>query len=126
MMREITEEEMRGYVAGLRARMAAQQARRHEAAEQARASVAHLAERLRAIPEIKQIILYGSLAKGTFREGSDIDLAVEGLPMERHFRVWNELEEETRFELDLQRWEEFTDGFRRVIEKHGQVLYAKS
>jgi len=32
-------------------------------------------------PEVEQVILYGSRAKGTFRNGSDVDLAVEGRGM---------------------------------------------
>jgi predicted nucleotidyltransferase len=31
-----------------------------------------------AVPEIEQVILYGSRAKGTNKNGSDIDLAVRG------------------------------------------------
>ena len=30
------------------------------------------------VPEIEQVILYGSRAKGTFRNGSDIDLVIKG------------------------------------------------
>lgn len=29
-------------------------------------------------PQIEQVILYGSRAKGTFKKGSDIDLAIKG------------------------------------------------
>ena len=29
-------------------------------------------------PQIKQVILYGSRAKGNYRQGSDIDLTIEG------------------------------------------------
>jgi uncharacterized protein len=31
-----------------------------------------------AVPEIEQVILYGSRAMGTFRKGSDIDLTIKG------------------------------------------------
>ncbi|MRX07411.1 nucleotidyltransferase domain-containing protein [Pseudoduganella sp. FT25W] len=31
-----------------------------------------------SFPEVGQVILYGSRAKGTFRRGSDIDLCLEG------------------------------------------------
>src|SRR5512137_443415 len=31
-----------------------------------------------AVPEIEQVILYGSRAKETFRNGSDIDLVIRG------------------------------------------------
>lgn len=31
-----------------------------------------------AVPEIKQAIIYGSRAKGNYRNGSDIDIVIEG------------------------------------------------
>ncbi|MBI2355033.1 MAG: nucleotidyltransferase domain-containing protein [Deltaproteobacteria bacterium] len=31
-----------------------------------------------AVPEIEQVILYGSRAMGTYRNGSDIDLTIRG------------------------------------------------
>ncbi|MBI3541539.1 MAG: nucleotidyltransferase domain-containing protein [Deltaproteobacteria bacterium] len=33
---------------------------------------------LRAYPQIQEVILFGSRAKGNYREGSDIDLALKG------------------------------------------------
>ena len=30
------------------------------------------------IPEIEEVVLFGSRAKGTYKEGSDIDLALKG------------------------------------------------
>ena len=42
----------------------------------------HAIEKIRAVfrdyPEIKQVLLYGSRAMGTYRMGSDIDLCIEG------------------------------------------------
>ena len=41
-----------------------------------------VAERIRAVlvrhPSVTRAVLFGSRAKGNFREGSDIDLALEG------------------------------------------------
>jgi uncharacterized protein len=34
-------------------------------------------------PEVEQAVLYGSRAKGTYRSGSDIDLAIRGTPKMR-------------------------------------------
>ncbi len=33
---------------------------------------------LRSFPEIEQVIIYGSRAKGTYKNGSDIDLTFKG------------------------------------------------
>lgn len=32
----------------------------------------------KAIPEIEQLFLFGSCAKGTYKPGSDVDLAIKG------------------------------------------------
>ncbi|MBI4605563.1 MAG: nucleotidyltransferase domain-containing protein [Planctomycetes bacterium] len=82
---------MRGYVEGFKARAALREEQRSLEARAGEIAV-RCAERLRAIPEVRRVVLYGSLAKGTFHQRSDIDIAVEGLPMEAHFRVWAELE----------------------------------
>lgn len=46
-----------------------------------------VAEEIRAVfrrhPEVQRATLFGSRAKGNFREGSDIDLALEGDALER-------------------------------------------
>ena len=124
-MREISPEEMKGYVEGFRTRLALDSARRRELAARARKAADRCAVRLRAIPDVRRVFLYGSLAKGTFREGSDIDLAVEGLPTELHFRIWAELEEGEAFRIDLERWEELSEGFRELVESYGQLLHAR-
>jgi uncharacterized protein len=35
-------------------------------------------ESVRSFPEISQLVLFGSRAKGTFKKGSDVDLAIKG------------------------------------------------
>ncbi len=46
-------------------------------------------------PEIKQVIIYGSRAKGTYRKGSDIDLTLKGdsIPFSLLLKIENEIEE---------------------------------
>ncbi len=39
---------------------------------------AQICEALRAFPEVEKAVLYGSRAKGNFKAGSDIDLALYG------------------------------------------------
>jgi predicted nucleotidyltransferase len=128
-VKPVSEEEMKGYVEGFKSRAAAREARRRELEAKAAAAAASWVERLRRIPEVRRVILYGSLAKGTFGEGSDVDLAVEGLPAELHYRLASELEGESESEseprLDLERWEEFSPGFREVVLSYGKVLYER-
>ena len=42
------------------------------------ADVKIIIESARQIPEIEQLVLFGSRAKGAYKKGSDIDLAIKG------------------------------------------------
>lgn len=60
-----------------------------------------------AYPEIEQVLIFGSRAKGTFRDGSDIDLAVFAptLSEARFTRLWNELDTlPILFKMDVLHW----------------------
>ena len=118
-MHPFTEEQMRGYVEGFKARAAAKEARRRELEARAKEVAGRCAARLGTIPEVTRVLLYGSLAKG-----SDIDLAVEGLPAESYFRTWGELDSDAKLKVDLRRVEELSEDFRRLITSYAQVLYA--
>lgn len=64
----------------VRARLADLERKREEALRQRAIEKARLvADVLKKTYGARQVILYGSLARGDFREGSDIDLLVEGL-----------------------------------------------
>ena len=58
----------------------------------------HLIESLCAIfaqyPEIEEVVIYGSRAKGSYREGSDIDLALKGenVTDETRGNVWLDID----------------------------------
>lgn len=41
-------------------------------------SFEYIKKTFESFPEIKEVIVFGSRAKGTFRNGSDIDLAIKG------------------------------------------------
>lgn len=38
----------------------------------------HILDAVHTLPEIEQLILFGSRAKGTYKSGSDVDLVVKG------------------------------------------------
>lgn len=44
-------------------------------------TIARIIEQFAAVPEIEQVILYGSRAKGNFKTGSDIDMVIKGEPV---------------------------------------------
>jgi len=60
---------------------------------------AHTVDKINAVfaryPSIEQAILYGSRAKGTFRNGSDIDLTLKGenISQSELSRIENELDD---------------------------------
>lgn len=50
---------------------------------------------MQSVPSVRQAVLFGSRAKGTFRAGSDVDLAVKGCPDEDLILLSATLNEET-------------------------------
>jgi predicted nucleotidyltransferase len=72
----------------------------------------------------RRIILFGSLAKGRFREGSDIDVAVEGIPVADFFQALAAVNSQTRAWVDLKPWEDLEDHFRERILTTGIIIYA--
>lgn len=64
----------------IRARLAEAEREKQQALiRQAKEKAALVAEILKTRYSARRVILYGSLARGDFREGSDIDLLVEGM-----------------------------------------------
>lgn len=74
---------------------------------------------------VKKAVLFGSaLEKGSFKEDSDIDIAIEGLPKEAYFIALARLMMESPFEVDLKPLEDVDDLLKKNIAR-GRVLYEK-
>ncbi|GAB4222294.1 MAG: hypothetical protein Kow009_14040 [Spirochaetales bacterium] len=73
----------------------------------------------------RRVIQWGSvLHPEQFRDYSDIDFAVEGIPdAETFFRLVGEAESLTRFPLDLVQWEHLEPPFQDLILSKGKVVY---
>ncbi|MBQ7265388.1 MAG: nucleotidyltransferase domain-containing protein [Firmicutes bacterium] len=72
---------------------------------------------------IKKVLLFGSRARGTNRETSDIDIAVSGGDI---LNFYFDLEEKanTLLKFDVVDMDKnIEDGFKREIEKDSVVLY---
>lgn len=67
------------------------------------------------------IFLFGSLASGKVRPGSDIDLAVRGCPKGRFFRVYGRLLREINHPVDLVSLDK-QDPFARHLEKQERLI----
>jgi len=78
-------------------------------------------------PEIKQVIIYGSRAKGNYRAGSDIDLTLLGTAVDNTVlsRVLVDLDElNTPYLMDVSILEQIeSQKLVEHIERVGQVFY---
>jgi predicted nucleotidyltransferase len=68
------------------------------------------------------VLLFGSLADGTFSETSDVDLAVVGMPKGQYFDALADLMRLFGGPVDLVRIEEAPASLRECIEREGQPL----
>ena len=80
-------------------------------------------------PGIQEAILFGSRAMGTFKPGSDVDIALKGrLTLQDVARVKALLEEESPlpylFDVVDYRTIE-TPAFKEHIDNHGKSIYSK-
>lgn len=74
---------------------------------------------------IRKIVLFGSRARGDFRETSDIDLAVSGGDFERFALDVNE-ETSTLLKYDIVNLDrDIQQELQESIRKDGRVLYEK-
>ena len=68
----------------------------------------------------REVYLFGSAAAGTLRPGSDIDLAVAGLPPERFFQAMGDAADPLGHSLDLLDLDE-PSPFTRYLKEKGEL-----
>lgn len=81
---------------------------------------------VRRFPDVTKIVVFGSVVRpGYFREQSDVDLCVAGLPNAEYWqaRLWLERCLGTE-RIDLVRLEDAREGMRPFVER-GIVIYDK-
>ena len=69
----------------------------------------------------REVFLFGSAATGSIREGSDIDLAVTGLPPEAFFFAMGEARDILQHSLDLVDLDE-DNPFTRHLKEEGELV----
>jgi predicted nucleotidyltransferase len=83
----------------------------------------------RSIPEIEQVLIFGSRAMGNYRKTSDIDFALKGdINLDIIAKVKYQLEEETTlpYFFDVVDYKNITDKeLKKQIDMHGEVFYQK-
>ena len=81
-------------------------------------------------PEVETVMLYGSRAKGTFKNGSDIDLAMTGksLSQDLRSRIAQALDDLLLpYEIDLSIIADLhNDELAAHITRVGKIFYSKS
>jgi len=71
-------------------------------------------------PELKRIVLFGSLASGNPRNPNfDIDLSFEG----RELYACTAIALDSSFKVDLVDYRSLPDYMREEIDTHGRILY---
>ncbi|NBI13871.1 nucleotidyltransferase domain-containing protein [[Haemophilus] felis] len=92
-------------------------------------STARIKAILAKYPEVEQAIIYGSRAKGNYREGSDVDLTLKGsqLTHEIAARIWNDLDDSyLPYLFDLSIYHQLTHApFIEHIDRVGQLFYQR-
>lgn len=80
-------------------------------------------------PEIEQAIIYGSRAKGNYREGSDIDLTFKGKDLTYDIvkRIWGDLDDsDSPYLFDLSIYDQLTNpNFVEHIDRVGKIFYRR-
>jgi predicted nucleotidyltransferase len=78
------------------------------------------AAQLLRVAGARDVYLFGSAAKGTLRDDSDIDLAVSGLPAQRYFTALGEVGDLLRRPVDLVDLDRVTP-FSEYLRGHGEL-----
>ena len=76
-------------------------------------------------PEIEKVLIYGSRAKGTYKNGSDIDFAI--LENIDAVKISSELDElSTPYKFDVTDYNNLThEGLKNSIKNDGKLFYEK-
>ncbi len=78
---------------------------------------------------VEEIVIYGSRAKNTFREGSDIDLTIKGKNIDHNTfsKIWLELDAlNTPYFIDISIFNELTSkSLIEHINRIGKTFYSK-
>lgn len=75
--------------------------------------------------EIEKVVIYGSRAKGTYHNGSDIDFAIWTNKHESITNILSELDDlPTPYMFDVTDYKTLTHGgMKNSIDKYGKIFY---
>jgi predicted nucleotidyltransferase len=83
---------------------------------------------MKQFPAVEQAILFGSRAKGTFKRGSDVDIAIKGRDIDHEIviKLLFQLNEESSlpYFFDIVHYEEISEkALQEHIDRVGQSIY---
>lgn len=89
-------------------------------------TINELLEFFKMKPEIQRVVIYGSRAKGTYKNGSDIDFAIWS-DIENSSEIAAELDElQTPYMYDVTDYKTLShENLKKSIDKDGIVFYKR-
>jgi predicted nucleotidyltransferase len=89
-------------------------------------TINELLEYFKIKPEIQKVIIYGSRAKGTYKNGSDIDFAIWS-DKDNTSEIATELDElQTPYMFDVTDYKTLShENLKKNIDKEGVVFYKR-
>lgn len=90
-------------------------------------TINELLEYFKSKPEIEKVCVYGSRAKGTYHNGSDIDFAVWTDDEDTFHKIWGELDDlPTPYKFDVTNYKTLThEGMINSINRDGILFYQR-
>ena len=80
-------------------------------------------------PDVQEAVLFGSRAMGSFKPGSDVDIALKGrvtLPITAQIKALLEEESAMPYIFDIVDYHTIeTPAFKEHIDKHGKSIYKR-
>jgi predicted nucleotidyltransferase len=117
--------DLREYVLAHLARRAEEQRALSSVTEQAWEAARQAAERIGACVGAKRVLVFGSLVRGRFVRGSDLDLAVDGLEPGRLVDALAAAEADCPFPIDVVPLDAVRPDIANDIADEGIVLWSR-
>ncbi len=91
-------------------------------------TINELLDFFKSVPGVEKVMIYGSRAKGTYRNGSDIDFAVWTNDCNTTSRIkWGLEELPTPYMFDVTDYKTLThEGLKNSIDKDGKLFYIRN
>ena len=76
--------------------------------------------------DVDKVLVYGSVARGDYKDGSDLDICVEGLDSEYFFMALGECMMKSEHSVSVTDLNNTSGYFRERILKEGKIIYEQN